>query len=380
MLPVAAAEMSRAGLDPGVTVRLSSELDPVGRYLGCQNGVVDLDTGELLPPGRAAGCLITLSAAMPYCPDATHELVDGLARHLADDEREFLFNSFAYALRGIPDRRIIVIAGPPNGGKSSVREAMAAALGESLAFSLPQNALLQERYPHRNSHNAGLTALLTHRFALASEIPGGNTPVDAGQLKTISGGDSMALREPNERHRDDRPVSATLFLCLNTERDGCNDLDRLPLQDGALRDRVQIVSMPEVPGERDPRVIRQLRSKPVATAMLAELVRRAAVLQVPPVPPASVRETVAERWARQVGPAGEWVSDHLSLTGSKSDWVTPEDLCDAYSAWLESAGYTLHSSRGSVLAAIREAFDLPVQVPKKADGRVFKVYMGVRLT
>ena len=152
---------------------------------------------------------------------------------------------------------------------------MTAALGESLAFSLPQNSLLQEKYPHRNQHNAGLTKLLTHRFAMASEIPGGNTPVDAGQLKTVSGGDSMALREPNERHREDRPVSATLFLCLNTERDGCNDLDRLPLQDAAVRDRVQIVLMPEVPGERDPRVIRRLRSKSVATAMLAELVRRA---------------------------------------------------------------------------------------------------------
>ena len=81
----------------------------------------------------------------------------------------------------------------------------------------------------------------------------------------------MALREPNERHREDRPVSATLFLCLNTERDGCNDLDRLPLQDAAVRDRVQIVLMPEVPGERDPPVMRRLRSQTVATAMLAEL-------------------------------------------------------------------------------------------------------------
>ena len=276
MLPTAASEMARAGLDSGVTVRLSSELDPPGRYLGCANGVVDLDTGRLLPPSEAAGCLITLATAMSYVPSVTHELVEGLARHLAGEEREFLFDSFAYALRGIPDRRFIVMAGPPNGGKSSVCEAMAAALGESLAFSLPQNSLLQEKYPHRNQHNAGLTKLLTHRFAMASEIPGGNTPVDAGQLKTVSGGDSMALREPNERHREDRPVSATLFLCLNTERDGCNDLDRLPLQDAAVRDRVQIVLMPEVPGERDPRVMRRLRSKTVATAMLAELVRRAA--------------------------------------------------------------------------------------------------------
>ena len=60
--------MARAGLDSGVAVRLSSELDPPGRYLGCANGVVDLDTGELLPPADAAACLITLAAVMPYAP------------------------------------------------------------------------------------------------------------------------------------------------------------------------------------------------------------------------------------------------------------------------------------------------------------------------
>ena len=379
MLPVAAAEMARAGLRSGATVRLSSELDPPGRYIGCANGVVDLDTGELLPPARGAGCLITLSAAMPYIPGATHELVDGLAGHLPDDEREFLLNSFAYALRGIPDRRIIVIAGPPNGGKSSVREAMAAALGESLAFSLPQNSLLQEKYPHRNQHNAGLTKLLTHRFALASEIPGGSTPVDAGQLKTVSGGDSMALREPNERHREDRPVSATLFLCLNTDRDGCNDLDRLPLGDAAVRDRVQIVSMPEVPGERDPRVIRRLRSKPVATAMLAELVRRAQQLQVPPVPPTSVRDTVAERWARSRSHAEVWVPEHLELTRSLSDWVTPARLHEELSAWIESRGGEPYREQQDSISAIRAVLDLPSQSTRRVDGRVVRVYQGLRM-
>ena len=379
MLPTAASEMARAGLDSGVTVRLSSELDPPGRYLGCANGVVDLDTGRLLPPAEAAACLITLAAVMPYVPASAHELVEGLARHVPGEEREFLLDSFAYALRGIPDRRFIVMAGPPNGGKSSVREAMAAALGESLAFSLPQNSLLQEKYPHRNQHNAGLTKLLTHRFAMASEIPGGNTPVDAGQLKTVSGGDSMALREPNERHREDRPVSATLFLCLNTERDGCNDLDRLPLQDAAVRDRVQIVLMPEVPGDRDPRVIRQLRSKAVATALLAELVRRARGMEVPPVPPASVRETVMDRYASSAGYAVVWVPEHLELTGMSSDWVTPVRLHEELSAWIVSQGGEPYPEQQDSIAAIRAVFGLPSQGAKRVEGKVVRAYLGLRI-
>lgn len=60
-------------------------------------------------------------------------------------------------------------------GKIPFREAVWCAVGDSLAFALPQNALLQEKYPNRNTHDAGLTHLLTHRFAVGSEIPGGHS-------------------------------------------------------------------------------------------------------------------------------------------------------------------------------------------------------------
>ena len=186
-------------------------------------------------------------------------------------------------------------------GKTTLREAVWCAVGDSLAFALPQNALLQERYPNRNTHDAGLTHLLTHRFAVGSEIPGGSTPIDAGRLKTISGGDSMALREANEKHGRNRPVSATVFLCLNTHNEGCNDLDRLPLHDSAVRDRVKIVLMPDIPGERDPAVLKELRSYEFGEAMLAELVRRCTGLRKPPDPPQSVADAVTSstsgRWA-----------------------------------------------------------------------------------
>ena len=56
-------------------------------------------------------------------------------------------------------------------GKTTFREAVWCAVGDSLAFALPQNALLQEKYPNRNTHDAGLT----HRFAVGSEISGGHS-------------------------------------------------------------------------------------------------------------------------------------------------------------------------------------------------------------
>ena len=64
------------------------------------------------------------------------------------------------------------LGGVSESGKTTIREAVWCAVGDSLAFALPQNAPLQEIYHNRNTHDAGLTHLLTHRFAVGSEISG----------------------------------------------------------------------------------------------------------------------------------------------------------------------------------------------------------------
>ena len=379
LLPTAHEQMEKAGLTSQVTVVLASELDPPGRYLGCANGVVDLDSGTLVPPADAAPFLVTMAAGRSYRPRAEHPLVGELASHLPGEERNFVLDSLAYALRGRPDRRFNVFAGPPNGGKTTVREAVWSAVGDSLAFALPQNALLQEKYPSRNQHDAGMTPMLTHRFAVGSEIPGGSTPMDAGRLKTISGGDSMALREPHEKHRLNRPASATVFLCLNTQNEGCNDLDRLPLHDAAVRDRVRIVHFPEVPGERDPSVLVALRSHEFGEAMLAELVRRCSSLAGPPVAPESVAAFVEEQYGRFLGLVGHWVLLSLSLTGNPADWVWASALHDSLSDWLVSHGEEPFESQSLSMSEIKKFIQLPRQVKRKHDGLRGWAYVGLKI-
>ena len=380
MLPVALGEMRAAGLDSGVTVHFSADLNPPGRYLGCANGVLDLDTGSMVPPAEARAYLVTRSTAMPHRPGAQHPLVDSLATHIEPELRDFLLDSFAYALRGVPSRRVIIMAGPPNGGKSTVREAAASAVGDSFAFALPQAALLRDRYLTRNQHNAGMTELLTHRFALASELPEGDVPVDAGQLKQISGGDTIRLRELRERHKMNRPATATVFLSLNTEAAGCSDLQRLPLRDSALRDRVQLVEMPLIPGQRDSRTIEQMRTEPVAIAMLAELVRRAIRLQEPPVPPNAVRLAVSRLYEQQVGELGVFALTCIEVTHVESDFVSSADIHDAATRWVEERGGVLELHQRELLEAVKRFRDLPQRRKKKVRGKAEWVYPGVRIS
>lgn len=380
LLPTAHEQMTRAGAGSLATVVPASDLDPPGRYLGCANGVVDLDSGVLLSPADAAPLLVTVAGSRSYRPSAVHPLVGDMAAHLPAEDRDFVLDALAYALRGTPDRRVNVFAGPPNGGKTTLREAVWSAVGDSLAFALPQTALLQERYPNRNAHDAGMTPMLTHRFAVGSEIPGGATPIDPGRLKTVSGGDSMALREPNEKHRRNRPASATVFLCLNTHNEGSNDLDRLPLHDSAVRDRVQLVCFPEVPGQRDPSVLRRLRSRSFGEAMLAFLVSRCSGLSEPPPPPDSSVRFLRSQYERALGPVGEWVMRCLRLSGSASDWVWADSLHDSLSDWLSSVGERPFDSRAGSLSEIKKFIALPRQVKRQREGRRGWSYEGLVLS
>ena len=117
-------------LPNGLKVVKTGELDRDGRYLGAPNGIIDLDTGALLTGVEARSKLVTRQVPDPYDPNATHPDVDRLLGHLPEESRSFLVNALSHALRGKVSRRFYVLLGPPAGGKSTLLEAVTAALGD----------------------------------------------------------------------------------------------------------------------------------------------------------------------------------------------------------------------------------------------------------
>ena len=117
-------------LPNGFKVVKADELDRNSRYLGAPNGIIDLNTESLLTGAEARSKLVTRQVPDPYDPNATHPDVDRLMGHLPEASRSFLVNAFGYALRGKVSRRFYVLLGPPAGGKSTLLEAVTAALGD----------------------------------------------------------------------------------------------------------------------------------------------------------------------------------------------------------------------------------------------------------
>ena len=108
-----------------------SRLNADKRYLGCANGILDLDTGNILPAEEAKGKFITRSTGIAYRPDAQDTYIDQLLAHLGDEEKDYLLNAVGYAVRGNPGRVWYLLLGPTGSGKTTFLRAVAAALGKA---------------------------------------------------------------------------------------------------------------------------------------------------------------------------------------------------------------------------------------------------------
>ena len=77
----------------GLTVCQEEDLDRDPRYLGCTNGVVDLNVGRLLPAEEGRRQLISRNTGVSFEPEALDVFVDDLLARLSEPERRYLLSA-----------------------------------------------------------------------------------------------------------------------------------------------------------------------------------------------------------------------------------------------------------------------------------------------
>ena len=323
----AAVALKREGrLPSGLTEARDMDLDQNKRYLGAPNGVIDLDTGDLLTGEAARAKLITCTVPDPYNPNAQHPAVDGLLAHLEEEHRDWILAAVAYALRGNPNRRIYVLEGPPGGGKTTLLNAVRACLGSvkggGYGFTLQENALVADYRANANSHTAHLMDFTAGRIATASDIPT-NRKLDTPLLKRISGTEYLATRDVGMRAEAERVATATLFIAMNP-----GGLEVMDLTDLGLFERIRILPYPELPPDRpkDRDLAMNVISEPaIRQAMLALLVRHAVANRWPPddIPSVAQAREVARNDA--LGDAGDWIRNYV-VKGRPMEVVMTNDV------------------------------------------------------
>jgi putative DNA primase/helicase len=208
-----------------------TEVDPDPWLLNCQNGVIDLKTGQLLE--HSPNYLIDKMVTAEYCPTAECPEWLKFLDVIMQGDREMVFflqKVVGYCLTGITDERaFFVLHGSGKNGKSVFCETLAS-LFSGYSQKISSDALLLKRYGDDGKRD--LASLRGIRFVFASETAEGRRLAE-NKVKEITGQDTVEGRFLYHEKFEYKPI---FKLLLHT-----NHKPDIRGTDAAIWDRVRLI-------------------------------------------------------------------------------------------------------------------------------------------
>jgi putative DNA primase/helicase len=309
------------------------QLDQAPWLLACNNGVVNLRTGEIRP-GRPGDFLVRSSPidwAAIDTPAPAWE--DALWRIFEDDEMVFyLQRLFGYGITGLTVEPILpVLLGSGRNGKTTIVEVVGHVLGP-LAGPISSDMLLDSgRFTSSDAPSPSIMDLRGLRIAFASEVEDGRR-FSASRVKWLSGSDTLIGRAPHDRRNTRFSPTHLLVLMTNHQPDA-------PMDDFAFWERIHLIPFPFSFVDRPPKADHERRSdknlteklKAEAPGILAWLVRGCLAWQEKGLcPPAKVREAT-EEYRRSEDLLADFLEERCVEDPSAVE--SAASLYDAFSEW-----------------------------------------------
>lgn len=300
------AMIEAARSEPGIPLVVDA-LDADEWLLNCENGMVDLRTGQLRDHQREDLC--SKMATARYVQGATHPAWDKLLADSTDgdaDLQTFLQRAAGYSICGATSEEVLLfVSGPAATGKSTFIEAIRAALGD-YAITADFSTFIEQRGGGVRNDIARLHGA---RLVTSVEVSDGQT-MAAGLVKQLTGGDRIAARFLYRESFEFTPRFKLWLVANHTPR--VDDRD-----DAMWRRIVRIPFQHVIPVEnRDPGLKETLKHDPDAkAAVLSWLVTGCLAwqrlrLQVPDVVTAA---TAAYR--EEMDPLRDFFADCCQLGG-----------------------------------------------------------------
>ncbi len=201
--------LALAGTELGIAV-CPERLDAHPQLLNAANGVIDLDTDEVLAHDR--DLLLTKLAPAAYHPHARAPEFEKFLERIQPDPamRAFLARLLGHALEGrVVEHLLPVLWGSGANGKSTLITAVMGALGDYAITTDP--ALLIDR--GFEAHPTGVANLAGCRVAFTHETDDQRRLAE-GTVKRLTGGDRIKARRMREDFWEFEP-SHSLFMVTN---------------------------------------------------------------------------------------------------------------------------------------------------------------------
>lgn len=232
---------------PGIAVS-PDVFDADQTFVNVQNGVLNLSTGELVPHDPKYMLTKTLGAS--YVPDATAPRWQQYLNEVLPDAdmQDFVQRMAGYTLMGNPvERALAVLHGPGGTGKSRFIETLNNIFGEYSTTAA--ESLFRSKRDASSGPTNDLHDLRGARMASVTELDSG-VRMDEALVKRLTGFDRITSRGLYEENQTWMP-KCVIWLATNHHFDTNSD-------DGAIFDRLKIITFNQKIEKRDPNLLDKL--------------------------------------------------------------------------------------------------------------------------
>lgn len=354
--------VSLAQSEAGIPIAMA-DLDADPWLLNCRNGTVDLRHAGLLDHDRTQ--LITRSTKIDYDPEAKSALWDRVLSEACGGDAAlsaYIQRAVGYALIGLPlERAFFFLYGPPGTAKSTLIDAIHAALGEYVEEADFDTWLLKGQV---GGNRGDLVRLAGARIVTSREArPGAKW--DESLIKRITGGDPLTVCAKYENEVTYHPSFALIFAA--------NDAPSAREDDEGFWVRMRRIPLTRtIPAEKQDKKLKQaLKRTEHAQAILAWAVKGAAEY--------ITKETLGECEAVTASTAeyradldhfGEFLNDCCVFEERAT--ITRAALRKLYEAWGEEV------NRKALLTAKQIAEKLRLRHCTESPGTANRGWVGIR--
>jgi putative DNA primase/helicase len=197
------AMIALARSEVGISVK-HADLDGDPMLLNCQNGTIDLRTGQLLPHNRKF--LTTKKIDIAYDKAATCPLWHGFLNRIMDNNPAliaFLQRAVGYSLTAsVVEQCLFFLHGNGSNGKSTFTETIQALFGDYGQKAPTEMIMLKQNTGAIPNDVARLPGA---RFVVTAEIEGGRRLAES-LVKDLTGGDKMVARFMRQEYFEFTPT------------------------------------------------------------------------------------------------------------------------------------------------------------------------------
>jgi putative DNA primase/helicase len=299
--------------------------------LGVQNGVLDLQSGQLNPGWPDDYVRSVAPTAWEGSDAPAPRWAQFIAEVFGEDAGlvSFLQALLGYGLTGLTREHVLpILFGGGRNGKGTLLETLGDVLGQDLAISSQADALMDVRQGGGDGPQPFVFALRGKRLVWASESSEGRR-INAGLIKQLTGGDRLNVRTLHGKPVEFKPSHLLLLLT--------NHKPHISADDQSMWDRVLLIPFTRrfvdnpAPGEykRDPALREKLLAE--APGILAWLVRGCLEWQRDGLNPPPTVQAATVAYREEEDEIGLFIGE-CCVIGDKCE-VRAGDLFAEYSRW-----------------------------------------------